>query len=63
MQEMLSGHELKTIFANIEDLLVYNTQLLSDLEDRQSHSEYIISAIGDIFLKHVSITSYGRCRQ
>jgi hypothetical protein len=42
------------IFSNVEDLLLCNTAILSDLEDRQREGANFVGAVGDIFLTHVS---------
>lgn len=45
------------IFSNVEDLLLCNTAILSDLEDRQLEGANFVSGVGDIFLTHVSLPS------
>ncbi|KAF7728302.1 hypothetical protein EC973_006477 [Apophysomyces ossiformis] len=48
----LSQKEQDVIFANVDDLLLCNTALLSDLEARQRETANVVDNIGDIFLKH-----------
>lgn len=53
--QYLSPDAQNVIFSNVEDLLLCNTGILSDLEDRQREGANFVSAIGDIFLTHVSV--------
>ncbi|RUS19507.1 Dbl homology domain-containing protein [Endogone sp. FLAS-F59071] len=53
VEDNLSTAELGTIFSNVEDLLLCNTAILSDFENRQRDNGAIIEAIGDIFLTHI----------
>ncbi|KAI7900770.1 uncharacterized protein BX663DRAFT_516465 [Cokeromyces recurvatus] len=48
----LSQDERDVVFSNIDDLLLCNTALLSDLESRQREEANVINQIGDIFLNH-----------
>ncbi|KAI9492304.1 hypothetical protein BDB00DRAFT_441263 [Zychaea mexicana] len=48
----LTRDEQDVVFSNIDELLLCNTALLSDLESRQQESAGVISNIGDVFLKH-----------
>lgn len=49
----LTRDEQDIVFSNIDDLLICNTTLLSDLESRQRDGTGVVGNIGDIFLKHV----------
>ena len=49
----LSQDERDVVFSNIDDLLICNTALLSDMETRQREQANVIDKIGDIFLQHV----------
>ncbi|KAG0191810.1 hypothetical protein DFQ28_010924 [Apophysomyces sp. BC1034] len=49
----LSQEEQDVVFANVDDLLLCNTALLSDLEARQRENANVIDSIGDIFIKHI----------
>src|SRR4051812_27883446 len=55
LQNILSSADQKKVFSNVEDLLLCNTALLSDMEDRQRKSDCVIEIIGDVFLEHVSV--------
>ncbi|CAG8523760.1 4631_t:CDS:10 [Paraglomus occultum] len=58
LQSRLSSSELTTLFANIDDILLVNTALLSDLEQRQEEG-IVVECIGDVFLKHAdNLTCY-----
>ncbi|KAI7880960.1 hypothetical protein K492DRAFT_207137 [Lichtheimia hyalospora FSU 10163] len=48
----LARDEQDVVFSNIDDLLLTNTALLSDMEARQNEEANVVSKIGDIFLKH-----------
>ncbi|CEP12393.1 hypothetical protein [Parasitella parasitica] len=48
----LSQDERDVVFSNIDDLLICNTALLSDMETRQREQANVIDNIGDVFLKH-----------
>jgi hypothetical protein len=52
LQNILSQEELSIIFSNIEDILLCNTAILSDLEQRQKDDKLFVNNIGDILLKH-----------
>jgi hypothetical protein len=41
------------IFANIEDILLTNTALVSSLEERQKDCRLYVDKVGDILLKHI----------
>lgn len=45
---MLDEKAQTVIFANIEDILLFNTSFLSSLEDRQKACRLYIDQIGDI---------------
>jgi hypothetical protein len=46
------------VFSNIDDLLICNTALLSDMENRQNEKANVVDRIGDVFLKHVNKFKY-----
>ncbi|KAI9022188.1 hypothetical protein CLU79DRAFT_751554 [Phycomyces nitens] len=48
----LTQEELDVVFSNIDDLLLCNTALFSDLETRQRDGAGVVGSIGDVFLKH-----------
>lgn len=50
---MLPEKAAHIIFANIDDILLFNTVLLSDLEERQRESRLYINTIGDVIEKHM----------
>jgi hypothetical protein len=50
----LTQDERDVVFSNIDDLLMCNTALLSDMESRQRDSAQVVDKIGDMFLGHVS---------
>ncbi|GBC18369.1 uncharacterized protein OCT59_006422 [Rhizophagus irregularis] len=52
LQNILIEDELKIIFSNIEDILLCNTAILSDLEQRQKDDKLFVKNVGDILLKH-----------
>ncbi|CAG8655621.1 13678_t:CDS:10, partial [Dentiscutata heterogama] len=52
LQSLLSEQELSILFCNIQDILLCNTAILSDLEQRQEEDSYFVSKVGDILLKH-----------
>lgn len=52
LQNILSQDELNIIFSNIEDILLCNTAILSDLEQRQKDDKLFVNNVGDILLKH-----------
>ncbi|ORX55702.1 hypothetical protein DM01DRAFT_1335097 [Hesseltinella vesiculosa] len=60
----LQPNEQDVIFSNIDDLLLCNTALLSDLEKRQRECANVIDCVGDIFLQHAeSLNCYSSfCR-
>ncbi|KAI8146299.1 hypothetical protein BJV82DRAFT_412188 [Fennellomyces sp. T-0311] len=60
----LTRDEQDVVFSNIDDLLLCNTALLSDLESRQHEGAGVVSNIGDVFLKHAeNLTCYSTyCR-
>jgi hypothetical protein len=49
----LTAKAAAIIFANVEDILLFNTIFLSELEDRQRRSQLYIDHIGDIIKTHV----------
>ncbi|KAI8372990.1 uncharacterized protein BYT42DRAFT_578797 [Radiomyces spectabilis] len=48
----LTQTEQDVVFSNIDDLLLCNTALLSDLEARQRERAGVVYCMGDVFLKH-----------
>ncbi|KAG2195516.1 hypothetical protein INT47_002712 [Mucor saturninus] len=48
----LTQDERDVVFSNIDDLLICNTALLSDMENRQNEKANVVDKIGDVFLKH-----------
>ncbi|KAJ3138175.1 Intersectin 1 (SH3 domain protein) [Irineochytrium annulatum] len=52
MTQLLSEQDMQGIFSNIEDLLLTNSLLLSDWEDAQVQSNYVITNIGTLFERH-----------
>src|SRR5687768_14888897 len=48
----LTDQELSIIFSNIQDILICNTEILSDMEQRQSEQEFLVDCIGDTILNH-----------
>ncbi|KAG0745074.1 hypothetical protein G6F23_004691 [Rhizopus arrhizus] len=50
----LTQDERDVVFSNIDDLLICNTALLSDMETRQREQANVVDKIGDIFLKHAN---------
>jgi hypothetical protein len=50
----LTQDERDVVFSNIDDLLMCNTALLSDMESRQRDGAQVVDKIGDVFLGHVS---------
>ncbi|KAI8070947.1 hypothetical protein BC940DRAFT_175940 [Gongronella butleri] len=48
----IQPNEQDVIFSNIDDLLLCNTALLSDLEKRQRECANVVDCVGDIFLQH-----------
>ncbi|SCV75025.1 BQ2448_8054 [Microbotryum intermedium] len=53
LQTVIPTKALQVIFANIEDILLFDTIFLSELEDRQRTARLYIDTIGDIVKKHV----------
>lgn len=43
----------KVIFGNVEDILLLNTTLLSDLEARQQEQRLYVNSVGDILEAHL----------
>lgn len=54
----LARDEQDVVFSNIDDLLLTNTALLSDMEARQNEEANVVFKIGDIFLKHASALAH-----
>ncbi|KAI9193369.1 uncharacterized protein BJ171DRAFT_528088 [Polychytrium aggregatum] len=54
MTGMLLESDFRTIFSNIEDLLISNTMILSDFETLLKEGNGYIGAIGDTFSRHAS---------
>lgn len=53
MQPVLPEKAARVVFANIDDILLFNTVLLSDLEERQRQSRLYIDTIGDVVDRHM----------
>lgn len=53
MQPVLPEKAARVVFANIDDILLFNTVLLSDLEERQRQSRLYIDTIGDVIERHM----------
>ncbi|KAF8801450.1 hypothetical protein BYT27DRAFT_7198246 [Phlegmacium glaucopus] len=49
----LSEKEITVVFANIEDILLTNTTLVSSLEDRQKECRLYVDKVGDILLTYM----------
>ncbi|KAI8834668.1 Dbl homology domain-containing protein [Chytridium lagenaria] len=47
--QLLSKQDVDTIFSNLEDILMTNTIILSDWEEAQKQSDYVIMNIGTLF--------------
>ncbi|ORY37460.1 Dbl homology domain-containing protein [Rhizoclosmatium globosum] len=54
MSQYLSQNDLRTIFANIEDILMVNIMIFSDWEAAQLESRYVVTNIGALFQKHAA---------
>nr|XP_018264468.1 multidomain RhoGEF [Kwoniella dejecticola CBS 10117]OBR86626.1 multidomain RhoGEF [Kwoniella dejecticola CBS 10117] len=50
---LLDEKSLEIIFANIEDILLFNTSFLSSLEDRQKSCRLYIDRIGDVLEEYL----------
>ncbi|KAJ3050644.1 hypothetical protein HK097_008351 [Rhizophlyctis rosea] len=61
LQTLLQPSDVKSLFSNLEEILLVNSLILSDLETVQSEQEFVISGIGGMFLKHAqSLDAYQR---
>lgn len=49
----LTARAAQIIFANVDDILLFNTIFLSELEDRQRRSQLYVDQIGDVVKTHV----------
>ncbi len=49
----LTARAAQIIFANVEDILLFNTIFLSELEDRQRRSQLYVDQIGDVVKTHI----------
>lgn len=49
----LTSKAAAIIFANVEDILLFNTIFLSELEDRQRRSQLYVDQIGDVVKTHI----------
>ncbi|RKO85386.1 Dbl homology domain-containing protein, partial [Blyttiomyces helicus] len=59
LSQFLSKADLHAMFGNIEDLLLVNSLILSDLEAKQIQENYVVSGIGEIFVHHTdSLVGY-----
>ncbi|KAK4700326.1 hypothetical protein P7C70_g5926, partial [Phenoliferia sp. Uapishka_3] len=54
LQPMLTQKASEIVFANIEDILMFNTVFLSELEDRQRVARLYIDTIGDVVKSHIA---------
>ena len=52
LHRILPARDLQVLFLNIEDLLMCDTALYSDLESRQTAMGLFIDGVGDIIVKH-----------
>ncbi|KAJ3240070.1 Intersectin 1 (SH3 domain protein) [Chytriomyces hyalinus] len=52
MAEYLHESELRTIFCNVEEILMANTVIFSDFESAQQQQRYVVNNIGELFLRH-----------
>ncbi|KAI8614258.1 Dbl homology domain-containing protein, partial [Chytriomyces sp. MP71] len=52
MAAFLSDTDLRTIFCNVEDLMMTNTVIFSDLESAQKEQHFIVNNIGELFQRH-----------
>ncbi|BGO93264.1 hypothetical protein NBRC10512_000083 [Rhodotorula toruloides] len=53
LQPVLPEKAQQIIFANIEDIVLFNTVFLSELEERQRESRLYINTIGDVVKEHM----------
>lgn len=53
LEPLMHQQRSDVIFANIEDILLFNTTLLSDLEQRQQDSRLYVERIDDVLHKHI----------
>lgn len=61
-EALLAPYEAKTLFGNIDEILVVNEAFLLDLEKILSPSgEKHVGGLGDVCLKHVSGLQFLRC--
>ncbi|KAJ3099858.1 hypothetical protein HDU96_010540 [Phlyctochytrium bullatum] len=54
MAQYLSQQDINTIFSNLEDILMTNTIILSDWEEAQKQSNYVIMNIGKLFSRNAA---------
>ncbi|EPZ31817.1 Intersectin-1 like protein [Rozella allomycis CSF55] len=59
--KILNVTTVEMLFSNIEDILLVNCQLLSDLDDLQKNEFPIVNNLGKIMLRHKCLTD-PRCR-
>ena len=57
LASLLSIGELHGIFSNIEDLLICNSVILSDMDAVQKNGNFVVKQIGACFLRHVCLIS------
>ncbi|KAJ3030647.1 hypothetical protein HDV00_008758 [Rhizophlyctis rosea] len=59
LQTMLQPTDVRTLFSNIEEILLVNSLILSDLETVQAEQGFVVSGVGGLFLKHAqSLATY-----
>ncbi|KAJ3203501.1 Intersectin 1 (SH3 domain protein), partial [Dinochytrium kinnereticum] len=54
ISQYLSQQDVTSIFSNLEDILMTNTIILSDWEEAQKQSNYVIMNIGTLFERNAS---------
>lgn len=52
-QNYLTENETNILFSNIEDILLCNAEIFSDLEQRQKEDDLVVGNVGDILIKHM----------
>ena len=53
MQDLMKQDELTIIFSNIEEILMCNTIIYSDMEQIQREDDFLVKSIGDVMVRHV----------
>ncbi|KAI9596738.1 Dbl homology domain-containing protein [Syncephalis fuscata] len=54
LQSVLPSKDIKNVFLNLDEIIMYSAQLLNDLLERQESDKRILRSIGDIFGLHLS---------